>query len=103
MKNCVVHDSPNTLIGSANLTGKQRCSLEFYGNEIYHGGQGNTKHNFYLHRGHDGSFVRVVFINNYCHSARGSIRASMRLRSSILSPADWPGSASAIPNSSPCA
>ena len=72
LKNCIVHDSPNNLIGSANLSGDQQCSLEFYGNEIYHGGQGNTKHNFYLHRGHDGAFVRVVFINNYCHSARGS-------------------------------
>jgi len=72
MKNCVVHDSPNNLIGSANLAGSQSCSLEFYGNEIYHGGQGNTKHNFYLHRGHDGGFVRVVFLNNHCHSARDS-------------------------------
>lgn len=72
MKNCIVHDSPNNLIASANLAGTQRCSLEFYGNEIFHGGQGNHKHNFYLHRGHDDAFVRIVFINNYCHSARGS-------------------------------
>ena len=72
LKNCIVHDSPNNLIGSANLAGDQQCSLEFYGNEIYRGGQGNTKHNLYLHRGHDGAFVRVVFINNHCHSARGS-------------------------------
>jgi hypothetical protein len=72
LKNCVVHDSPNNLIGSANLAGSQKCSLEFYGNEIFHGGQGNTKHNFYLHRGHEDAFVRVVFLNNYCHSARGS-------------------------------
>jgi hypothetical protein len=72
MKNCVVHDSPNNLIGSANLSGDQRCSLEFFGNEIYHGGQGNAKHNFYLHRGLDGAQVRVVFLNNHCHSARSS-------------------------------
>jgi len=72
LKNCVVHDSPNNLISSANLAGTQRCSLEFYGNEIFHGGQGNAKHNFYLHRGHGGSFVRVAFLNNHCHSARGS-------------------------------
>jgi len=72
MKNCIVHDSPNNLIGSANLSGEQRCSLEFFGNEIYHGGQGNHKHNLYLHRGLDGAFVRVAFINNHCHSARGS-------------------------------
>jgi hypothetical protein len=72
LKNCVVHDSPNDLISSANLAGTQRCSLEFYGNEIFHGGQGNTKHNLYLHRGQGDSFVRVVFLNNHCHSARGS-------------------------------
>jgi hypothetical protein len=73
MKNNYIHHAKNSMILTENLRGQQRLSIEFYGNEISHGGQGNAKHNLYLHRGLDEtSWLSVKFINNYCHSSRNS-------------------------------
>ena len=99
LRNNYLHHATQDAINNANSGGSERDAykgidgpgrfhLEMCGNEIAHSGQGNFKHNTYMHRSlggigdhpeldvggpglHD-TWTKVTYVDNLCHSPRWS-------------------------------
>lgn len=73
LRNNRFHGATGDMIVSTDVFGSQKNDIQICGNEIDHGGQGNTLHNLYIHRGRNsGADTSLKFFNNHCYAANGS-------------------------------